>query len=159
MKLVPIVREVDKIAYQNVVRKREKFHYLEFEKHFQKFLSDIVDAGYSIKGPVFYSLNNTPLDEMVEIEFFLPILEGVFSLTGYRFSSYFVVESLLKIRIEGNFQVMTEGGYALLLASLEENDLEMNTPFYHILPSDGSEYVELYLGYARKPVEEEVFGF
>lgn len=160
MKLVPSVREVEKIAHQNVVRKRVTFHYLEFEQHFQTFIEGIVDAGYTIKGPVFYSLNNTPLDEMVDIEFFLPIAEGIFSLSGYRFSSYFIVESLIKTRVMGNFNIMTERAYALLLVSLEENDLEINTPFYHVIPSDGSSYVEIFLGYTQKAVEEEeVFGF
>ncbi|NQL66433.1 DUF5085 family protein [Streptococcus suis] len=160
MKLVPSVRKVDKITHQNVVRKRETFHYLQFEEHFQTFIEGIVDAGYTIKGPVFYSLNNTPLDEMVDIEFFLPIAEGIFSLADYRFSSYFIVGSLIKTRVLGDFNIMTERAYALLLLSLEENNLEINTPFYHVIPSDGSRYVEIFLGYTHEAeVEEEVFGF
>lgn len=162
MKLVPAVREVEKIAYQNVVRKREKFYYTEMESRMQAFVSDIVNAGYSIKGPLFYSLNNVPLDKQMDIEFFMPIVEGTFDLKGYRFSSYFVVESLIKIRVTHDFDKLTEQAYAMLLLSLEENDLDINTPFYHILPSDGSAYIEIYLGYTDRPqeeTEEGVYGF
>ncbi|KXT71432.1 hypothetical protein SCRDD08_00079 [Streptococcus cristatus] len=45
---------------------------------------------------------------------------------------------------------MTEVGFAKLIDSLEENDLEMATPFYHVIPKDGLQYLELLVGYTDK---------
>ncbi|RSI21902.1 DUF5085 family protein [Streptococcus sanguinis] len=152
MKLPINVMKVEKIAFQNVVRKRFSFHYRDMEKYLDQFLSEIVADGYQLKGPFFYSLNNVPLNEIVDIEMFIPILSGSFYMEGYEFSTYFEVRDLLKTVITGDFATMTEVGFAKLVVVLEENNLEIATPFYHIVPKDGLQYLELLVGYCDKVI-------
>ncbi|MBC1412861.1 DUF5085 family protein [Listeria welshimeri] len=149
MKLFPGVFKVEKFGFQNVVSKRTKFHYSEMEKNYEDFASGITDGGYSIKGPYFYSLNNVPTDEMIDVEMFFPIIENSFEVEGYQFASYFEINQLLKTTIVGDFDRTTEHSYAGLLVTLEENKLNLATPFYHIFPKNGSKYVDLYIGYYR----------
>ena len=149
MKLPENVVKVNKIAFQNVVRQRLSFHYSEMEEHLEQFIKGIVEAGYQFKGPFFYSLNNVPLNEVIEIELFMPISNDVFSLKGYNFSTYFEISNLLKTIIKGDIKTLTETEYAKLIIALEENDLEMVTPFYHVVPKNGLEYLELLVGYSE----------
>lgn len=157
MKLLPNSRVAvdEKLSFQNVVSKRNKFHYSELENYYKAFVTGIVDAGYSLKGPYFYSLNNVPKDEYVDIEMFFPIVEESFEVEGYQFSSYFEISPLIKTVITGDFDVQTERAYAELLATLEVNELDIATPFYHVYPRSGMEYVELYLGYYERLEEQE----
>lgn len=150
MKLLPTVFTAKKIGFQNVVSKRAICHYSEMKKNYENFVSGIADEGYNLKGPYFYSLNNVPKDEMVDIEMFFPIIENIFEAKGYHFASYFEINQLLKIIIIGDFDSRTEQSYAELLITLEENNLSIATPFYHVLPKDGGAYVNLYLGYCKK---------
>lgn len=152
MKLLPNSRigAEESLNFQNVVSKRVKFHYSEMEKYYQDFVSDIVAGGYNLKGPYFYSLNNVPMDEIVDIEMFFPIIENTFVRSGYQFSSYFEVDQMIKTIIVGDFDVDTEQAYAELLATLEFNDLDIATPFYHVYPKSGMKYVDLYLGHYKK---------
>lgn len=144
------VENIDKIAYQNVVSQTKKFYYTEFEKVFQEFVEGIVKTNASIKGPYFYSLNNTPFDELIEIEMFMPIYDTTFESEGYKFQTYYEVGPLMKTQITQNFETTTETAYFYLLKTLEINTLEIHTPFYHIPAKDGSKYIDIYVGYKEK---------
>jgi hypothetical protein len=145
----------EELAYQNVVSRRAKFHYSKLGEHLTSFLSDVVRQGGTAKGPCFYSLNNVPLDEVTDIEFFLPIQESAFnSGEGMLFHSYFQVSPLAGGTVKGSFETQTEYVYALLLASLERRGLEISAPFFHVFPEDGSPYVSVYVGYVD-PTEPE----
>ena len=141
----------EKIAFQNVVSQRKKFHYKKMGKEFQHFVSSIVDSGYTLKGPYFYSLNNTPIDEIVDIEMFFPIYENIFDtykFPQFSYNSYFEIGPVFKNIVTENFEKNTEQIYAELIATLEINNLEVNTPFFHILPEDGTKYIKIFLGYS-----------
>lgn len=148
MKLPIYVVKINHISFQNVVKKRMKFHYSQMEANLDQFISGIVESGYNLEGPFFYSLNNTPLDEIMDVEMFMPISNTICNLDGYEFSSYFEIENLLKTVVKGNFYTMTEQGFAKLMISLEENDFDIVTPFYHFFPKDGLNYLELLVGYS-----------
>lgn len=149
MKLLPKVFTADKISFQNVVSKRAKFYYSEMEENYKNFVSGIINEGYNLKGPYFYSLKNVPTDEMIDIEMFFPIIENIFEVEDYQFASYFEITPLLKTIIVGDFDNVTEQSYAELLATLEVNNLNIATPFYHVFPKNGSKYVNLYVGYYK----------
>ncbi len=157
----------EKIAFQNVVSQRKKFHYKKMGEEFQNFVSSIVDSGYTLKGPYFYSLNNTPMDEIVDIEMFFPIYEKTFDTYKFpqsSYNSYFEIGPVFKNIVVGNFEKNTEQIYAELIATLEINDLEINTPFFHVLSEDGSNYTYIYLGYSSELVfksneDDESFNF
>lgn len=144
----------EKIAYQNVVSSRKKFHYSEMAEEFKVFVSKIVEEGYTLKGPFFYSLNNIPMDEIVDIEMFFPIYENQFMNTektsNFQFHSYFEIGSVFKGIVAEDFENRTEQIYAELLYTLETNDLEINTPFFHVPAKDGAKYMYIYLGYVSK---------
>ncbi|GAB2025565.1 DUF5085 family protein [Lactovum odontotermitis] len=153
------VKWEEKIAFQNVLSFREKFYYEDLEDHFKSFISKAVEADYSLKGPFFYSLNNFPKDKMVDIEMFFPVYENKFEnadqLENFHFHSYFEIGPVFKGIVTGNFETQTERIYAELLETLETNQLEINTPFFHIPARDGSKYAYIYLGYASQEVLDE----
>lgn len=139
----------EKLAFQNVVSCRAKFHFNELAEHIGDFASRIVAKGCDPKGPFFYSLNNVPMDEMVNIEMFLPIHQDRFTAEeGLHFHSYFEVFPLLRGIVKGDFERQTEWVYAQLLATLRADNLELNSPFYHVAQRDGSPYVLVYASYA-----------
>lgn len=140
-----------RLALQNVVSSRAKFHYSELAAHFDRFAARIAAKGYDAKGPLFYSLNNVPMDEMVDIEVFLPIRQAAFTAEeGLRFDSYFEVFPLLRGVVTGEFESQTERVYAELLATLEANNLEINSPFFQVSYKDPSPYVLVFVGYADR---------
>ena len=147
----PVFRDVtfhEGLAYQNVVSSRAEFHYTETAEYLDRFASRISAKGYDPKGPLFYSLNNVPMDEMVDIETFLPIRQSTFPRhEDFLFHSYVDVSPLLRGIVKGEFEEQTEAVYTQLLATLEANDLEINSPFYHVFQKDPSPFVLVYVGY------------
>jgi len=139
-----------RLAFQNVVSSRERFHYRELALRFEEFTSAITQKGYDPKGPFFYSLNNVPMDETVDIEMFLPIRQGIFDeAPGLLFHSYFEVSPLLRGVVTGDFENRTEQVYAQLLGTLDANGLEINSPFFHMVQNDVSPYAFVYVGYCE----------
>jgi hypothetical protein len=144
----------ERLAFQNVVSTRTKFHYSELAERFDAFVSAVTVAGGQPKGPLFYSLNNVPMDAMVDIELFLSIQQSTFSSgEGFRFSSYFEVSPMLRGIVKGDFANQTEVVYAQLLAALEAEGLAINSPFFHVLQKDVSPYALVYLGYVGAVAE------
>jgi hypothetical protein len=142
-----------RLALQNVVSCRSTFHYGELAERVDCFASALDDKGCDPNGPFFYSLNNVPLDEIVDLEMFIPIQQDAFaSEEGFRFHSYFEVSPLLRGIVKGDFEAQTEMVYAQLLATLEANDLEINSPFFHVVGKDVSPYASVYVGY-RDPAD------
>lgn len=138
----------DRLGYQNVMSSRATFHYSELAERFDAFASMIAATGGEPKGPLFYSLNNVPTNGIVDVEMFLPIRQDAFSGEGaLRFHSYFEVSPLLRGIVTGDFESQTEVVYARLLATLEANNLEMNSPFFHVLQEGALPYAAVYVGY------------
>jgi hypothetical protein len=150
--LFPDISFGHRLAFQNVVSSRSKFHYGELAERVDRFASALADKGCESNGPLFYSLNNVPMDEIVDLEMFTPIQQDAFAAEeGFRFHSYFEVSPLLRGIVTGDFETQTEMVYAHLMATLEANDLQINSPFFHVLRNDVSPYASVYLGY-RDPV-------
>ena len=138
----------ERLSFQNVVSHRTKCHYTEMAAQFDEFVSQVKATGSEPVGPLFYSLNNVPMDEMVDIETFLPIRQGTFPRhEDFLFHSYVDVSPLLRGIVKGKFEEQTEAVYTQLLATLEANDLEINSPFYHVFQKDPSPFVLVYVGY------------
>lgn len=146
----------EKLAFQNVISQRRKFHYKEFENVYKAFIEGIVNEGIQIKGPYFYTLNNTPFDEMVDIEMFMPVYNH-FNIEGYQFHTYYEVGPLMSERLTENFENATEAVYYILIETLKQNELEIHTPFFHVPAKDGSEYIDIHVGFKIK--ESKKVGF
>lgn len=143
------VSVVETLGARNVIRMREAFPYNKMTEKIDGFITEVEQAGGHINGPIVYSLNNMPNDEgIVDIEFFLPLEEDYLYLKETVFSSYFEVKNLIATAVSHDYENLTKIAYAELLWTLEANEREVNTPFYHILPTDGSTKVTVLLGYA-----------
>ena len=138
----------DAFQAQNVLRKRKTFHITELKEELDAFLTTVETAGAHPSGPLVYSLNNVPEDGNMDIEFFLSVEEDYIEIEGMRFSSYFELNNLILAAIDRDYEELTKEAYARLLWTLEQNDRELNTPFYHVLPDDGAEKVIILVGYA-----------
>lgn len=140
----------EQLAYQNIVSRRATFHYNKLGEHLESFLSDVVSCGGTPKGACFYSLNNVPMDETTDMEFFVPLRQSFLDTdAGLLFHSYFEVSPLAQTVITGEIEQRTEYAYAQLLDTLQTRNLEINTPFFHTFPDDGAPYVSVYLGYTH----------
>lgn len=64
-----VVNPKDSIKYTSVVSRKYHFYYKDLEQHLSDFMSDVFQLKATIKGPLFYSINNIPLDEMLHAEF------------------------------------------------------------------------------------------
>ncbi|MBA4535591.1 DUF5085 family protein [Bacillus aquiflavi] len=141
----------DSIRYMNVVSKTYHFHYNDIDDIMKRFLTEVVQ-NTMIKGPLFYSINNVPMDEMVNAEFFMPIEEDHLELGNEMyFHSYYAVEDMLSICLYDQFEKHTEVAYHMLLEYMEQNDLTQTTPFFHVISGDETlQYVFIKVGVYKK---------
>ncbi|AXQ79401.1 DUF5085 family protein [Streptococcus chenjunshii] len=138
----------DLFEARNVIRKRKQFHVNQMREELDAFMTAVEAAGGHPAGPIVYSLNNVPQDGYMDIEFFLPLEEENIQVEGMTFSSYFEINNVIMASVDHNYEELTKEAYARLLWTLEQNGMDQNTPFYHILSTEGSGKVTVLLGYA-----------
>src|SRR5699024_6115379 len=121
-----MVIEEETIMYRNVVWHSYEFHYTAFENVIEDFNEKLKAAKLSINGPLFYSLNNVPLDENMDIDLFMPVEQSyVPRETNLLFQTYFYIDEMLMTRVKGNFEVNTELGYEKLFTHALQHDLQV----------------------------------
>jgi len=129
----------DSIQYSNVVSKTYCFHYNEISKTIERFIQEIIQAKATIKGPLFYSINHVPMEEMVAAEFFMPVFEDRIELEEeMHFHSYYHIEDMITFNIHEQFETATEAAYDALMDFMDKNQLQQTTPIYHILAGEDS---------------------
>jgi effector-binding domain-containing protein len=140
----------DHIRYSNVVSAKYHFHYHDIEEVIKDFILKLKQQNATLKGPLFYSINNFPLDEKINGEFFMPIREENFRQDEDQyFHSYYSIEDMVSITIHKNIGQETQIAYKLLLEYFEENGLHQATPIYHIVSGDDEfQYVMIKIGVA-----------
>ena len=127
----------DHIRYRNVVSRKYRFHYQDMEEVISDFLHDIDKIKATVKGPLFYSLNNVPKDEIVHVELFMPVEEDYLSIMDdMYFHSYYSIEDMVSLTIFSNFERDTEVAYAELMNYIEEKGLRQTTPIFHVIAGD-----------------------
>ncbi|UFT99209.1 DUF5085 family protein [Radiobacillus kanasensis] len=138
----------DSIRYTNVISRKYEFQYQELENVFNDFVQEVIHLGATIKGPLFYSVNNVPMDEVLLSEFFIPIHEDDLVVPeDMRFHSYFSVENMISIYVHNHFETKTEVAYRLLLDYISDNELEQVTPIFHVISGDHSmQYAMIKIG-------------
>ncbi len=134
---------------RNVVRYRREFPGTEFADELKSFTQTLEEFEVHPVGPLFYSLNNVPSGPnfTMDIEFFMPVEEEYVSIPGMKFSSYFEVNNLIVTSVDHDYGTLTQRAYRRLLQTLDMNNRDVNTPFYHILDTDDDD-VMIALGYA-----------
>ncbi|MBC1476012.1 DUF5085 family protein [Listeria grandensis] len=147
-----MVVEEEKIAHKNVISKQYWIHYTDFEKALDDFINMVLKEGMTLKGNIFYSLNNVPVDENMHIEIFIPVHEDYyFGSNELTFRSYFLIDQMIMSRYTGDYRKFTEFAYAEILTHMDMKDLEQITPFFHELAGDSSmQYTQLKVGIREK---------
>lgn len=152
-----MINPKDAIRYTNVVSKTYRFHYKNMDDIINQFLFELVQQKVTIKGPLFYSMNNAPMDEMVNAEFFMPIEEDNLEvMKDTYFHSYYSIEDMISICLFDQFEKNTEIAYYMLLEYMELNDLNPTTPFFHIITGDETlQYVFIKVGVTPERISAE----
>jgi len=134
-----MINPSDSIRFINVVSKKVRIHFNEMDATLFEFVEEIRKQKGMVKGPLFYSLNNVPMDEMMNVEMFMPVYEDSLSLPeAMSFHSYYSVENMFSICVYHDFEKFTEQAYRMLFEYMEENNLQQATPIYHVLSGDRS---------------------
>jgi len=125
----------------------------------ESFINDIIKVNATVKGPMFYSINNVPMDEMVNAEFFMPVQEDKVEIVeDMSFHSYFNIENMITFCLYDQFEKTTEVGYSILLQYIQQNQLRQVTPIFHVFSGDHSlQYVFLKIGVTPEIKEELVW--
>ncbi|CAM3958484.1 DUF5085 family protein [Mesobacillus thioparans] len=146
-----MINPQDHIRYKNVISRKYRFHYQEMDEVMKDFINDVAQQKASIRGPLFYSINYVPFDEVINGEFFIPIREDFIDLLEDQFfHSYFSIENTASITIHNRFEENTQVAYALLLEFLEQNKKEQVTPFFHVISGDETlQYMHIKVGYKQ----------
>lgn len=131
--------------YRNVVWHSYKLHYADFKRALEDFNQKLVNANLTVNGPIFYALHNVPLDEMMEIDLYVPVEQTYVSREkGLLFQTYLYVDGMLMTRVKGNYEENTEVAYAEIFHFVEDNDLQIASPIFHILRGDDEvQWIEL----------------
>lgn len=141
----------DQIRYERVLSKRCEFYYKDLGKNLTQFLDEVKEIGGTPNGPVFYSLNNVPMDECMKVEFFLPVKEELDGSDGIYFHSYYSVEQMMSMRILENFEEKVQEAYSAMYQFLNAQNMEQVTPIYHVFEKvDKRPFVIIKMGYRRK---------
>ncbi|MGG0184812.1 DUF5085 family protein [Bacillus rhizoplanae] len=140
-----MIIEGQSIAYTNVVSKEYYFHYEDMEEAIEDFMSEIAKANLTVKGPMFYALKNIPSDENMYVELFMPVNEDKIPASEtIQFRSYYYVDEMLMKRYTGDYEKLTEHVYVEMLQYMEDNNLNLASPIYHVFSGDESlQYVEV----------------
>ena len=153
-----MVNSYDSIRFRNVISKRYRFYYEDMGKVMEEFINDIVKKNISLKGPVFYSLNNVPMDKMMNVELFMPVIQDKVEIDDDMFfHSYFSIENMISVYMYANFEQNTEIAYRMLLDYIDENNLKQATPIFHVLSGDKTmQYAFIKVGVTDKKEEKQV---
>lgn len=140
-----MVIEGENIMFRNVVWHSYEIHYSDFENALDDFNHKLVQAGLTINGPLFYALHNAPLEEIMNIDFYMSVEQAYVGRdTRLLFQSYFYIDDMLMTRVKGNFEVNTEHAYEKIFNYAITNNLQITSPMYHIFRGDDElQWVEL----------------
>ncbi|BCN31966.1 DUF5085 family protein [Anaeromicropila herbilytica] len=145
----------DSIRYTNVVSKNYAFHYNDMKEVLDEFGSEIKKLNLHKNGPLFYSMKNVPMDEIMSVELFMPVVEENITLpdTMY-YHSYYSVENMMSTTVWKDYEQDTELAYSALLTLMNQSSLNQTTPMYHVIFSDDSfSYMQVKVGYEKKGEE------
>ncbi|MDX8360754.1 DUF5085 family protein [Cytobacillus sp. IB215316] len=151
-----MINHNDSIRCTNVISRKYRFHYKEMEAALSDFTNDVVKLNATIKGPLFYSLNNIPKDEIMNVEFFMPVKEDKVDIyDDMLFQSYFNIENTISICIHNEFETNTEVGYKILFDYMEQKHLRQVTPIFHVMSGDQTmQYVFIKIGVTQEDIKE-----
>lgn len=151
-----MINDNDKICLENVIMYRDKFHYTKMNEVMEKFLLEVSHMVSEPGTDVMYALNNTPMDEMMDVTFYMTVKENRPILKdGFTFQSYFYIDNMISKSLSGDFEKNTEQVYFALLSYMKIYELEQVTSVYHCIGKDGiMPYMIIKIGVSEKEVED-----
>lgn len=151
-----MVNPKDSIKYTSVISRKYRFYYKDMEQYLSNFMNDVMKLKVTIKGPLFYSLNNVPMDEIMNVEFFMPVDEDYVNVPeDMHFHSYFFIDKMISTCDLADHEASTETAYGELLHYMESHYLRQTTPIYHIVSGDRSlPYLFIKIGFSPQSMEE-----
>lgn len=149
----------DSIRYTNVISKKYRYHYNDMNEIMESFINEIINVNATVKGPMFYSINNVPMDKMVNAELFMPVHEDkVVIKDDMLFHSYYNIENMITFCLYDQFEKTSEIGYSSLLQYMKQNQLRQVTPIFHVFSGDRSlQYLFIKIGVTPEKKEEPVW--
>jgi len=128
----------DSIQYMNVYSQKREFLYTDIEKEFREFITICRGNGLKLSGRIFYSIEHISKEGRVVAEFFYPSahLKKVRN-TMLDFQTYFMIDSMISIVVENNFEANMEKAYAALLEIASAKGKQIISPIYNEICADG----------------------
>lgn len=151
-----VINPHDNLQASNVLSRMYTFYYEEWQLHLSQFLEEVGALDVSVKGPIFYSLNNVPADGVVKAEFFVPVEEDRPPVAeGIVFRSYFGIDSMISVWLHADFETRAEKAYARLIYYIETNGQKQVTPIFHVISGDREfPYMCIKIGVENKSNQE-----
>lgn len=140
-----MIIEYETMMYKNVVWHTYEIHYSQLQRALDDFGEKLLQAKLTITGPLFYALNNIPLDEIMLIDIYMPVEQSYVSKdVDLHFQSYFYIDQMLMTRVKSDFEVNTEFAYQELLQYAIDKEYQVISPIFHIMRGDDEmQWVEL----------------
>lgn len=140
-----MIVDYEELMYKNVVWHTYEIYYKDFEKALEDFNQKLISANLTVNGPLFYSLNNIPHDEIMQVDMYMPVEQSfVGKESDLHFQSYFYIDQMIMTRITGDFETNTEFAYDELLKYCLEHEYIIVSPMYHVIRGDDEiQWIEL----------------
>lgn len=139
----------DGIYKQNVISKKDMFYLKDMKVHLEAFIKQVKELNVTTNGKVFYMISEVPSNEIMKVEFFISVKEEVKEVPkGFRFHSYFGIDSMMSVRVKMNKSQGVMMAYNEILETVNSRGIKRTTGFFHILNEvKGENYITIKVGY------------
>ncbi|MDB0074631.1 MULTISPECIES: DUF5085 family protein [Streptococcus mitis group] len=163
------VGEYQDIQYRNVISRYYTVSQEEMPDTYNAFLEEVRKAGYTLRGPFFYTINSK-LEENQDVlmELFIPVEEEYIEDAlpeDFLYHSLFQVLNTVSTRIlEPDDESVKEGISFLAGYIYYQGHCELTPPFFFTTISDGKVYTDIKVGVLKETFSgiqsiEEIFGW
>ena len=149
------VGEYQDIQYRNVISRYYTVSTEEMPDTYNAFLDEVRKAGYTLRGPFFYTINSK-LEENQDVlmELFIPVEEECIEDAlpkDFLYHSLFQVLNIVSTRILEPDDELVREGIDFLAGYIHFRDYkELTPPFFFTTISDGKVYTDIKVGVLKE---------
>ena len=149
------VGEYQDIQYRNVISRYYKVSPEEMPDTYNAFLDEVREAGYTLRGPFFYTINSK-LEENQDVlmELFIPVEEEYIEDAlpkDFLYHSLFQVLNTVSTRILEPDDELVREGIDFLAGYIHFRDYkELTPPFFFTTISDDKVYTDIKVGVLKE---------
>lgn len=144
------VAEEQSLHFQNVISTFYETTLNDMSIHFETFLNNIFDAGYTANGPFFYCINSDMSENgKILIQTFLPVSEQhKFTLPkDFTYQNYFQILDIGTIRTSEDSESAISEAFNNLFKYIHQRKLKTRTPVFYLVTLDEEKiYTDLMIG-------------